>query len=205
MDRSKNYVKELPEGYRLVKTVDAGEKRFAIPMNAAALLLTAAAGAGGFFLKFGKDPGSAGFHTGNVWAFEGTLLAILAGLVLYTVLHELTHGLVYRILTGEKLTYGLKLTCAFCGVPDVYVTGRTALLSLLAPFTVFSVAFLVSFILLSGRFSFAFLVLFAVHFGGCAGDLYDTFLLTFRIRGKVLMRDTGPKQTFYVFDPSDAA
>ena len=198
MNRSKYYTKELPDGYQPAKTVDVGDKRFAILMNLAATLLTAVVGVGGFFLKFAGDPGSAIPDLSNVWLFEGWLFAILVSLIVYLVLHELTHGIVYKILTGEKLTFGLKLSCAFCGVPDVYVTRKTALLALLAPFTVFSVAFLVPFFLLSGSLSFSFLVLFSLHFGGCAGDLYDTFLLLFRLKGNLLMRDTGPRQTFYI-------
>ena len=198
MNRSKYYTKELPDGYQPAKTVDVGEKRFAILMNLAATLLTAVVGVGGFFLKFAGDPGSAIPDLSNVWLFEGWLFAILVSLIVYLVLHELTHGIVYKILTGEKLTFGLKLSCAFCGVPDVYVTRKTAFLALLAPFTVFSVAFLVPFFLLSGSLSFSFLVLFSLHFGGCAGDLYDTFLLLFRLKGNLLMRDTGPRQTFYI-------
>ena len=205
MDRTKSFARELPEGYRLVKTVDAGEKRFGILMNLAAAALSGAAGAVGFFLKFGQNPGSALPGGGNVWVVEGALLGLLASLIAYLVLHELTHGIVYKILTGEKLTFGLKLTCAYCGVPDIYVTRGTALLSLLAPFTVFSVGFLVPFIFLSGPLSLGFLILFALHFGGCVGDLYDTFLLLFRLRGKLLMRDTGPKQTFYLYDPTQNA
>ena len=204
VDKSENFTRELPAGYRLVKTVDAGEKRFAILMNLCATVLTAAVGTVGFFLKFGKNPALSVDIGGNVWEFEGILLALVASLVAYIVLHELTHGAVYRILTGEKLTFGLKLSCAFCGVPNIYVTKKTALLALLAPFTVFSAVFLVPFILLPGTFALAFLILFAIHFGGCVGDLYDSFLLIFRIRGRVLVRDTGPKQTFYVFDPTDA-
>ena len=203
MDKTKNFARELPEGYRLVKTVDAGNKRFGILMNLAAAVLSAIAGAGGFFLKFGGDPGSSVSIGGNIWVFEGMLLGLLAALIAYLVLHELTHGLVYKILTGEKLTFGLKLTCAYCGVPDIYVTRRTALFSLLAPFTVFSVAFLVPFVLLSGPLALGFLVLFALHFGGCVGDLYDAFLLLFRLKGKLLMRDTGPVQFFYVYGPTD--
>ena len=202
MDRTRNFARELPEGYRLIKTVDAGDKRFGLLMNLAGTALSAVAGVGGFFLKFGRDPGSSVSVGGNVWVFEGMLLGLLLSIVAYLVLHELTHGLVYKILTGEKLTFGLKLTCAYCGVPDIYVTAKTALLSLLAPFTVFSVAFLVPFFLLSGPLALGFLVLFALHFGGCVGDLYDTFLLLFRLKGKLLMRDSGPQQNFYVYDPT---
>ena len=40
--------------------------------------------------------------------------------------------------------------------------------------------------------------LLVLHLGGCSGDLYDMILLLFVIKGDVLMKDTGPKQTFYV-------
>ena len=198
MDKSKRFCRELPEGYEAVKTFDAANKRVGILMNVAALVLTAIVGVGGFFLKRAIDPGFTTFHTSNVWAFEGVLLAFLLVYVLVIVLHELIHGFVYHILTGQKLTFGFKLTCAFCGVPDIYVTRGTALASLLAPFTVFSVAFLIPTFLLSGPLSFGFLLLFAIHFGGCAGDLYDTYLLLFRLKGDLLMRDRGPTQTFYI-------
>lgn len=203
MAKSDNFTRELPEGYLPVKTVDVGDKRFGLLMNLFGILLTVAVGVGGFLLKFRGDPGSAFPDFGNVWIFEGWLFGILIALILYLVLHELTHGAVYRLLTGEKLTFGIKLTCAYCGVPNVYVTRKTALLALLAPFTVFSVAFLVPFFLLSGLLSFSFLVLFALHFGGCVGDLYDTILLLFRLKGKLLMRDTGPRQTFYVLSDGE--
>ena len=40
-------------------------------------------------------------------------------------------------------------------------------------------------------------VLFALHFGGCVGDLHATYLLLFKFKGDILMKDTGPKQTYY--------
>ena len=42
-------------------------------------------------------------------------------------------------------------------------------------------------------------ILFAIHFGGCIGDLYMTALLLFRYKDpRTLMNDTGPKQTIYL-------
>ena len=38
-----------------------------------------------------------------------------------------------------------------------------------------------------------------IHIGGCVGDLYDAALYLFRFRDPLtLMRDTGPKQSFYL-------
>ena len=41
-------------------------------------------------------------------------------MVLYMVLHELTHGLFYKIFTHEKLKFGMTLTVAYCGIPRIY-------------------------------------------------------------------------------------
>ena len=116
----------------------------------------------------------------------------------YLVLHELVHGIVYKLMTREKLTFGISFSCAYCGVPDVFVTKKTALSALVAPFAVFTVAFALP-IAFVGDYAALFLsFLLVLHFGGCSGDLYDMILLLFVIKGDVLMKDTGPKQTFYV-------
>lgn len=80
-----------------------------------------------------------------------------------------------------------------------------ALCALLAPFVLFSAVFIALICLCDGLAAATAILLFAVHFGGCAGDLYDTFLLLFRLRGDILMRDTGPKQTFYARDAAPHA
>ena len=42
-------------------------------------------------------------------------------------------------------------------------------------------------------------VIFSLHVSGCVGDLYDAALYLFRFRDPLtLMRDTGPKQSFYL-------
>ena len=133
---------------------------------------------------------------------NSTLLIFLAVLLIYIVLHELTHGAAYKLMTRQKLTFGMTLSVAYCGVPDIYVYRRTALISLLAPFVVFTVVFGAAAILITdpiGKILAAFML--ALHVGGCVGDLYDTILFLFRFRDPLtLMRDTGPKQTIYTRD-----
>lgn len=197
--KSPNAYKELPEGYVAVKTVDAkGDKKFAIWMNVAALLLGIAGAAVAFWLKFiafGND--SWLVIADNLMITELYLIVSVILMLVYTVLHELVHGAVYKIMTHEKLTFGVSWSCAYCGVPGLYVTRKTALVSLLAPFTVFNIIFITLIVLLDGLPAISALVLFTCHFGGCAGDLYDTFLLLFKLRGDVLINDDGPKQVFY--------
>lgn len=188
----KNFEKELPEGYREVFSIDAKNKKTALIMSLAAFFITAALCVASWLIvrPYGYSPDH----------LIARYLIFLIVLLAYIVLHELVHGLAYKLLTGQKLTFGMTLTVAFCGVPDIYVYRRTALISLLAPFTVFSVVFIVLALALRDPWDkFYAGVLFAVHIGGCVGDLYDTFLYLTRFRDpRTLMRDTGPKQTFYV-------
>lgn len=193
--QNKHYEATLPAGYREVLVIDAASKKLGILMNVAALVLTVAAFAIGYLLLPPVDFGALvedGFFL--------RYLVFLGGMVLYMVLHELVHGAAYKLLTGHKLTFGLKLTCAYCGVPDIYVYRKAALISLLAPFTVFNIVFLgAAFLLPNAADKLVAVLLFAIHFGGCAGDLYDTLIYLTRLKNPLtLMNDTGPKQTFFI-------
>lgn len=201
--KGKNSYKELPEGYKLVKEIDAvKDKKFVVLLNIFCVLLTVISGAAVWILK--------SLVAGNDWfEFEVNILKepifqkelfifiFIVCICAYMILHELVHGLVYKLMTKEKLTFGITLSCAYCGVPNVYVTRKTALLSLMAPFTLFSIIFLLVIFLTNGWVATLSLILFAIHFGGCVGDLYCFIILMTKLRGDILMKDTGPKQTFY--------
>ena len=188
----KTFESTLPEGYREALLIDAGEIKFSILMNLAAIVLMVVV----FVLVLPLlrlTSFSVNFLSPKVFLLTPMLIG-------YIVAHELVHGIAYKLMTGQKLTYGFKLTVAYCGVPDIYVYRRTALISLLAPFTVFTLLFggLMLFLHDPGwRLVFAFML--AIHIGGCVGDLYDTLLYLFRFRSPdTLMNDTGPAQRFYV-------
>lgn len=85
-------------------------------------------------------------------------------------------------------------------MPDIYVYRTPALIALLAPFVVFTIAFGVPLFFLTNEWDKVYCsALLALHVGGCCGDLYDTFLYLFKFKSSdTLMRDTGPKQTFYI-------
>ena len=196
--KAPHFVAALPENYREVYRIDAREKRFGLVMNAVALLVLAVVLAVAVPL-IGPDRILADLQ-GSLGRTVVILLAFMVSMIAYIILHELVHGLFYHLLTHRKLTFGLSWSCAFCGVPDIWVTRRTALYALLAPFVTFTLLLLPLTILhgmympLAGLFS-AFLL--GLHLGGCSGDLYVTWLLLFRYRtSDLLMRDTGPEQTF---------
>ena len=194
-----NYYKELPDGYKEAMVVDAKAKKTSVVFTLSSFVLTVAILLP-ILLTFGS--------LRDLFEEYGRKTMLLADLVFvicmvsYIVLHELVHGVAYKALTHQKLTFGITLTCAFCGVPDIYVSRKAALVALLAPFLTFSVILIP---LTIWFFSFNMLyyllcgILFAVHFGGCIGDLYMTALLLFKFKDpRTLVNDTGPKQTIYL-------
>ena len=186
-----NYYNELPENYELVKIIDAKNAKTVIWMNVVAIVLMVASIMP--FLMI-KDFSMADVEPKEMLIGLGVLFV---GMIAYIILHELTHGLVYKVMTKQKLTFGLTLSCAFCGVPNIYVTRKTALLAILAPFVVFSIIFIPLIIVLpANMINLALVIIFGIHFSGCVGDLYGTIVLI-TLKGKILMNDTGPKQTFY--------
>ena len=197
----KHFEEKLPENYRLVKTVDATKAPFAVVFNLLSLVMMVGAFAVLYF-AFGTD---VSLIKGQVLTLPDftkslALLWLVVGFIVYIGLHELVHGVVYKAFTKRKLTFGVTMTCAYCGVPDVFVYRTASLCALLAPFVIFSIAFIVPMFFLQNTVWFLLLAaLFAMHFGGCVGDLYITVLYVFKFRdGKTLMRDTRPVQTFYL-------
>ncbi len=188
--KSDNFERNLPEGYHEAYVIDATSGKFSIWLNVVAMALMVIIAVPLAVIISGMGE----IHVNS------TFLLILCGLlIVYTILHELTHGIAYKLMTGEKLTFGLTLTVAYCGVPKIFVYRKTAMVALLAPFTVYSILFIALMIVLPDPTAkLAVALIFAIHFGGCAGDLYDTFIYLTKFRDPTtLMQDTGPKQTFY--------
>jgi hypothetical protein len=188
-----NYYLELPEGYKIKKIVDAKkDKKLIILMNIIATVLMIITMITLYFVKKIKID----VNLLDLYIF---LLLFIISSILYIVCHELVHGVVYKILTKQKLTFGLTLIVAFCGVPNIYTTRKTALYALFAPLVVFTLIFIPLIILLPANiYGFLVILLFATHFGGCIGDMYCIYLLLFKLPKNTLVNDTGPKQTFYV-------
>lgn len=196
-----SYCKDLPENYKEVFHVDAKSKKVGFALTIASLVITVAS-----LLVIGLLSGFSSLFSELTNSSKGELLVpylvLLACLFLYIVLHELVHGAAYKALTHQKLTFGVTLTVAFCGVPDIYTSRKTALIALTAPLVVFSIvllALMVYFKAVSQVYFAVFSILFSIHLGGCVGDIYMTLLLATRFRNpELLMRDTGPAQTLYL-------
>ena len=188
----KNFEYELPEGYEPARVIYVTDKKTAIIMNAAALVIAVVIIAAAWLIIKPLDA---------LFSFEavGKTAIMIVVLLVYIVLHELAHGAAYKLLTGEKLKFGMTMGAAYCGMPHIYVYRKASLISLLTPFVLFSIVFGVPLFYLTDKVdTFLLAFLLANHIGGCSGDLYDTYLLLFKHKDKLtLVHDNGPTQVFY--------
>lgn len=195
-NRNFYYAKDkLPDNYETGTVIDAGNKLIGFLFTIGAGIITF-----GLMYFFYKNL--------DVDAFASSLsnltfdIILIVSLLVYTYLHEIVHGIVYWRLTGIKPTFGLKLFCAFCGLPETYVCRSVIIKSVVAPLIVFSALFIPA-ILLTWHTNMTlyliFTTLFSCHLGGCIGDIFVTILLLTKYRDpRTLSRDTGPCQTLYV-------
>ena len=199
---NKNFERELPQGYRLAVLMDATRGKFMVIMLLLSLVIMVVCAVSMALPFFICEP--------PAWDFDLIITSLIAfiGCVAYIILHELVHGAVYKKMTGEPLTYGFSLTCAYCGVPKIYSYRRCALYAVLTPFVIFSIV-LIPLMIIAWHVSVAFYIIVAFvalqHFSGCSGDLFVTCMLLFRYRDeRTLMNDTGPRMTLFVYEGEDA-
>ena len=197
--KENNFVKEVPSGYVQVKYINAKNVKVGLIFNAICLLVAAAVITVAVLLAVNSGENIAEANPIK------TLIVTIIGIAVffaYIILHELVHGVAYKQQTGEKLTFGLSWSCAYCGVPNVYVYRKTAIIAVAAPLIIFSIIFMatsaVAFFLDKTFFLLSAAIL-GFHLGGCSGDIYVLALLIFKFKNKkTLMRDTGPEQYFYL-------
>lgn len=194
-----NYYSNLPEGYQEKFVIDVNnDKKWRIYLNFIHpfLLLIFS-----IIVSLIKGIEVLGDFLDNEYLLF-MIISLVIYLILffiYVVIHELVHGLFYKIMTKQKLTFGLTKGVAFCGVPNIYTNRKTALISTLAPFVVFTIIFgLLVIFLPANMWGFVFVLMLVSHLLGCSCDLYVAYILMFKLPKRALMNDTGPKQTFYV-------
>ena len=186
-----NYYDQLPEGYVEDYVIDAKNVKFGIVFNVIAIAVAIIIVALAVLIR-------------NISFSDIDLIILLSSFVVlfvYIVLHELVHGLFYKIFTKRKLTFGITWSAAFCGVPELYVKKTPMLVTILAPFVVFSAILIPLMIFIESPTIYVSLaIILGSHLGGCSGDLYGAGIMLFKYsrHPELLCNDTGPKQSFYV-------
>lgn len=193
----KNFKKELPPFYGEVLHIGANDRKLVlllcfvgIPLALGTVFLAYLPFWGENFmdLVYGEDSAST--------------LFLFLGLGIYSFLHEVAHGLGYKLMTGEKISLRYGKGGVYCGVPDLYTSRKAALTATLTPFVVFTVLLGVALILLFGlspQFYMLTSMVAGVHLCTCTKDLYVArILLTHRGKDELLVREVETDLYFYL-------
>jgi hypothetical protein len=180
----------LPKGYREVRRVDLMRNRKeAILVNLIALVIAGAVTAVGFLVCPPFLEVMIGIHT----IFQ--IILMMAGIVVYMILHEIIHGVFMKAFSGLKPRYGFTGLYAYAG-SDALFTRSQYLIIAFAPVVILGIILVV---LNAAFYETAFWSIFViqiVNLSGAAGDFYVGYLIA-RSRNDVLVRDTGTDMAFY--------
>ena len=188
-----NY-KILPKNYRYAGTMDflrnRKQMRAVLRLSLALVVLPAVCGV--IVAPIGD---AWRFMLGRWWRWP----ALIAALVAYIPLHELTHGVVMYALSGVRPTYGLRLPYAYAG-STVWFDRRSHVITALAPVVLWGISFGALGLALPREWWWFLLILQISNLSGSAGDLYCAWFLA-RMEGDLLIQDTGVRMRIFKYNP----
>ncbi len=180
---------ELPEGYEALFAIDLQkDKKLALLVNSLALVIALA------LIVLG---GALMLRNSEI-VIELTLvktLALLAGLVVYILLHELVHGIFMRINSGQRPKYGFTGLYAYAG-SQAYFAKKPYIVIALAPIVVWGVVLAALCVLVPRDWFWVVWLIQVINLSGAAGDLYVTVRFSHLPRN-ILVQDTGVSMTVF--------
>ena len=184
---------ELPAGYRPILQIDLQkDKKKMLLINGIACVIIVALGVlGQQIVPIGRM-----FDIDYGWLnYVFRFVALLVGIVLYMVLHELVHGVFMRRFSGSKVKYGFTGMYAFAG-SDAYFCKKHYIIIALAPVVVWGVVLTLICSVLSEQWFWVAYFIQINNLSGAAGDYYVTW--KFRsLPADILVQDSGVAMTVY--------
>lgn len=188
-----NSIAQLPDGYaECMKLNLQKNKRLALIVNLISVAIAAVMMVIGFFicpvsLMFDMSNGFTEYLIRNI--------AIIVGIILYMVLHELVHGICMKAFGAEKVKYGFTGLYAYAG-SDCYFSKKAFIIIALAPIVILGIVLLILNFAVVSRWFWAVYVIQLINISGAAGDLYVTFKFM-NMPKNIYVKDTGVEMTVY--------
>jgi len=187
-------VQTLPEGYALLRTVDLQkDKKTALAVNLAGLVIMAVMAAGGAFLV---PIGALFDFSAGFGMYILRFAVLLVGMVVYIILHEWTHGLVMRACGARRLRFGFTGLYAFAGSEEDYFPRGAYLCIALAPLAVWGVIFGILCAAVPREWFWVMYFLQITNVSGAVGDMYVSLSFS-RLPREILIRDSGVRMEIY--------
>ncbi len=177
----------LPQGYREILSVDLQKnKKLMLLVNGIAIVLAGLMLAVGIRLVPVSTLFDMSAGMGAYFARFGVLLALL---VLYMVLHELTHAAAMKLCGTKKVRFGFTGMYAFAGSDDYYPKLPYIAIAL-APIVLLGIIIAVVNALVPESWFWVVYIVQITNISGAGGDLYVTLRFA-ALPGDILVRDYG--------------
>lgn len=185
---------ELPDGYREIYTVDLRHnKKLMLRLNGLSIAVTLAMVIPMCFVV----PISTLFSTEQgIGPYLLRFVAYGVGLLMYVILHELTHAAVMRIYGAKKLRFGFAAGCAFAGSEQDYFDYFSYVQVALSPLIVLGLILAVLNLILPIEWFWVIFLLQVTNVSGAMGDLFVSFRFS-KMPRDILIKDTGMAMTVY--------
>ena len=179
-------VKTLPAGYEKIRDIDLKKnRREALIVNAASVIIAVVM----VLVGHAFVPVQTLFDMSSVAAYFARFIVMIAGMLVYIVLHEAVHGVVMYHYCRVKPTFGFTGLYAYAGSTACY-NRRSYIVIAMAPVVVWGVVLAVLMPLVPRTW---FWVVYMIQIGnvsGAAGALYFTSLMM-KMPEDILVRDAG--------------
>ena len=186
-------VETLPEGYREIYSVDLQKnKKVALLVNLLAFVIAVVLVVTMHFFV----PISSLFDMQNgLGSYLIRFAALIVLMIVYMVLHELTHGIAMKICGTKKIKYGFTGLYAFAGSNDYY-NKRAYIFIALAPIVLWGVVLAIINPFVPLEWFWVVYMLQIINLSGAAGDLYVTVKFS-GFPKDILIRDYGIGMTVF--------
>lgn len=187
-------VTTLPEGYREIFAVDLQkDKKKALMINLLGALIMIAMGVPMHFVV----PFSTLFSMEDgLLMYAVRFFVMIAAMIGYIVLHELTHAVVMRIFGAKKVRFGFTGLYAFAGSEQDYFSKGAYILIALAPLVLLGIVILLVNLLVPAAWFWVVYLVQISNVSGAIGDLYVTVKFL-GMPKDILVNDTGVAMTVY--------
>lgn len=186
-------VSSLPAGYQEIFSVNLQkDKKMALLLNVVAILIALVLAVPmHFYIPF-----TTLFDMGNgLGAYTTRFLALMVGMVVYMILHELVHGIAMKLCGTKKVKYGFTGMYAFAGSDDYY-DKKSYIMIALAPVVLWGIVLAVVNVFVPEQWFWVVYMIQICNLSGAAGDLYVTVKFS-RFPKDILVKDVGVGMTVY--------
>lgn len=179
----------LPEGYREIFRVDLQQNRrqnVIVSVWSVALLLLA------LIPIWLARPQAATF--GDSFGLP-QVITMLVGMIVYVLLHEAVHGVLFWWMSRQRPSFGFTLQYAYAG-SDAYYRRGPYLVIALAPVVLWGAVLAILSAVAPPAWYWTVQIIQLINISGAAGDLYVTWKFS-RMPADLLVQDAGIRMVAY--------